>query len=108
MGESIGKEKCFGAIKGHVAKGPFTFFRITTDDTQGRIKAYLGEGEFTSDQYPMDGGIAVCHVPGLNKMMQYICQNGFEHHVAMARDKNAGIIEEAITKYLKWDLYRHN
>ncbi len=108
LGETIGRDKCFGAIKGHVAAGPFTFFRISTDDRKGIIKAYLGEGEFTTDPYPMDGGIAVCQVPGLNKMMKYICQNGFEHHVAMARDRNADVIEEALTKYLKWDLYRHN
>lgn len=108
LGETIGGEKCFGAVKGHVAAGPFTFFRISTDDRKGTIKAYLGEGEFTDDPYPMDGGIAVCHVPQLNNLMRYICQNGFEHHVAMARDYNAAIIEEAVTKYLNWDLYRHN
>ena len=40
-------------------------------------------------------------------MMKYICKNGFEHHVAMVRGKWAGVLEEAITTYLDWDLYRH-
>ncbi len=107
LGASLGKENCFGAVKGKVAAGPFTYFRISTDDTKGKIKAYLGEGDFTNDPYNMDGGIAICEVDNLQGLMKYLCKNGFEHHVAMGRDHVAGIIEEAITDYLDWDLYRH-
>ncbi|HEC02548.1 MAG TPA: fucose isomerase, partial [Phycisphaerales bacterium] len=42
LGESLGRENCFGAVKGHVAAGPMTYFRISTDDRRGKIKAYLG------------------------------------------------------------------
>src|SRR4030042_1733751 len=58
LGETIGRDKCLGAIKGHVAAGPMTFFRISTDDYKGQIKSYLGEGKFTNDPFKMDGGIA--------------------------------------------------
>jgi L-fucose isomerase-like protein len=85
-----------------------TFFRISTDDRLGRIKAYLGQGQFTDDPFDMDGGIAVCKVDRLRELMGFICQNGFEHHVAMARGRCADILEEAVTKYLDWDLYRHS
>ena len=34
-----------------MTKGDFTFFRISTDDTKGTIKAYLGTGEITDDPY---------------------------------------------------------
>lgn len=44
LGETLGKDRCFGAVKGHVAPGPFTFFRMSTDDRQGRIASYLGSG----------------------------------------------------------------
>jgi len=107
LGETIGRDKCFGAIKGHVAPGPMTFFRISTDDTMGRIKGYLGEGEFTDDSFEMDGGIAVCKVPRLRELLAYLCQSGYEHHVAMTRSHCTDVLREAISKYIKWDLYCH-
>jgi L-fucose isomerase-like protein len=107
LGASLGKEKCFGAVKGKVAAGPFTYFRMSTDDTKGIIKAYIGEGQFTNDPYNMDGGIAICELDNLQGLMKYLCKNGFEHHVAMGRGHVAGIIEEAITDYLDWDIYHH-
>jgi L-fucose isomerase-like protein len=107
LGASLGKERCFGAIKGRVAPGPFTFFRISTDDLAGCIKAYAGEGMFTDDPYDMDGGVAICEVKNLQGLMKFLCKNGFEHHVAMGRDRVADILQEAIDSYLGWDLYIH-
>ncbi|MBN2509564.1 MAG: fucose isomerase [Spirochaetales bacterium] len=103
LGNTFGKEKCFGAIKGKVAPGDMTYFRISTDDCKGTIKAYGGEGEFTNDPYGMDGGIAVCKIPGLNSLMEHVCREGFEHHVSMVRGHHGAIIEEALTRYLNWD-----
>jgi L-fucose isomerase-like protein len=108
LGTVLGHEDTFGAIKGKVAPGPFSFFRISTDDTLGTIKAYLGEGEFTSDPYGMDGGIAVSKVNNLQNLLKFICKNGFEHHVAMTRGNVVDSIEEAVENYLGWDLYRHS
>jgi len=107
LGETLGREKCFGAIKGHVAAGPMTYFRISTDDPRGKIKACLGEGEFTDDPFDMDGGIAVCKIPRLRTLLAHLCQNGFEHHVAMTRTHCADVVYEAISKYIGWDLYYH-
>lgn len=107
LGETLGRENCFGAVKGKVAEGPMTYFRVSTDDPKGAIKSYLGEGEFTNDPFDMDGGIAVCKVPGLRTLLTHICQNGFEHHVAMVRGQVSDIIDEAVDKYLGWELF-HN
>ena len=107
LGTVLGQEDTFGAIKGKVAPGPFTFFRMSTDDLRGCIKSYLGEGEFTADPYGMDGGIAVTRVSNLQKLLKYICKNGFEHHVAMSRGHVAGAIEEAIGNYMGWELLLH-
>lgn len=107
LGASLGEENCFGAIKGKVAAGPFTFFRISTDDNLGIVKAYLGEGEYTDEPYGMDGGIAVCKIEDLQKLLKFICKNGFEHHVGMARGHAAEIIKEAAENYLGWELYHH-
>ena len=54
LGRTLGKVNTFGAVYGKVTKGDFTFFRISTDDTKGTIKAYLGTGEITDDPYGMD------------------------------------------------------
>jgi L-fucose isomerase-like protein len=107
LGTVIGREKCFGAVKGKVQPGPMTFFRVSTDDRLGTIKAYVGEGEFTSDPFPMDGGIAVTKVERLRPLLGFIARNGFEHHVAMVRGQHAEAVNEAITRYLGWPIYRH-
>ncbi|MBO8131258.1 MAG: fucose isomerase [Candidatus Marinimicrobia bacterium] len=108
LGTVLGQEDTFGAVKGPVAPGDFTFFRISTDDLRGTIKSYLGVGKFTADEYGMDGGIAVTEVNNLQQLLKYICKNGFEHHVAMVRGKVAEILEEAIGNYLGWDIYKHS
>lgn len=107
LGATLGPDNCFGAIKGKVAAGPFTFFRVSTDDTNGLIKTYVGEGDFTDDPYGMDGGIAICKVKNLQTLMKVLCRNGFEHHVAMTRTYVADIISEAMENYMGWELYRH-
>ncbi len=108
LGTVLGEEATFGAVKGKVAPGSMTYFRISTDDTLGEIKSYLGEGMITDDPYGMDGGIAVCEIPRLQDLMKYICKNGYEHHVGMVRGHVAGILEEAIGNYMGWLLYNHN
>jgi L-fucose isomerase-like protein len=107
LGETLGRENCFGAVKGKVAPGPMTYFRISTDDQRGVITSYLGQGEFTDDPFDMDGGIAVCKVSNLRSLLAYICQNGFEHHVAMTRGHVADVLVEVVGKYLGWELYHH-
>ncbi len=107
LGTVLGQENCFGAVKGKVNAGPATYFRISTDDPKGLIKTYLGEGEFTNDPYGMDGGIAVTRIPNLQKLMKYMCKNGFEHHVAMVRGNVGHILHEAVETYLNWDIYHH-
>jgi len=107
LGTVLGSEDTFGAVKGKVAAGDMTYFRISTDDRKGIIKSYLGEGTMTDDPYGMDGGIAVCSIPNLQDLMKYMCKNGFEHHVAMVRGHVADILEEAIGNYLGWDIYFH-
>lgn len=107
LGETFGAERCFGAIKGHVAPGEFTFFRVSTDDSKGLMKCYAGQGEFTADPFAMDGGIAVCRIPDARKLMSHITREGFEHHVAMARGQTADVLQEAAERYLGWNFHRH-
>jgi L-fucose isomerase-like protein len=108
LSTTLGVENCFGACKGRVAPGPMTYLRISTDDCEGKIRCYVGEGEFTDDPLDTFGGITVCKVDNMNGLMKYICEQGFEHHIAISQSSCADVLEEAIGKYLGWDVYRHS
>ena len=107
LGETLGRGNCFGAVKGKVQPGPMTYFRLSSDDRAGVLKAYVGQGDFTDDPFGMDGGIAVTKVTNLRRLMQFVTQNGFEHHVAMVRGDYAQIVTEAATRYLGLPIYHH-
>lgn len=106
LGSTLGHDRTFGACKGQVAPGDMTYVRFTTDDTAGVMRMYVGEGEFMPEALPTKGGLANCHVPGLQGLMRYICENGFEHHVCFVRGHVADMLEEA-AKYLGIACYHH-
>jgi L-fucose isomerase-like protein len=108
LGTITGQENTYGAVAGRTPSGPVTFARISTDDTSGGIQSYVGEGRFTDDPLETFGARAVVEVPHLQKLLKYICKNGYEHHVAMNASHVAGVLAEAFTTYFGWDVYRHN
>jgi L-fucose isomerase-like protein len=104
---TVGKENTYGTIVGRVRASPFTFCRVSTDDARGGIRAYVGEGTLTDDPLKTFGGFGVIQVPQLQKLLRHICENGFEHHVAINLSQTASAVDEALGKYLGWDVYRH-
>jgi len=104
---TVGKENTFGTVVGRVRTGPFTYLRVSTDDLNGKIVAYVGEGELTDDQLNTFGGYGVVRVPQLQQLLHYICENGYEHHVAVNLSETASAVNEALGKYLGWDVYFH-
>jgi L-fucose isomerase-like protein len=104
---TVGKDNTYGTIIGRVRSSPFTYCRISTDDSNGRILAYLGEGELTNDPLKTFGGYGVINIPNLQELLRFICENGFEHHVAINLSQVSDIIEEALSKYLGWSIYHH-
>jgi L-fucose isomerase-like protein len=104
---TVGKENTYGTIVGRIAPGPFTYCRVSTDDYSGRIASYVGEGRFTEDTLDTFGGYGVIEVPDFQRLLHYICHNGFEHHVAATKAAVADGIEDALDTYLEWDVYRH-
>jgi L-fucose isomerase-like protein len=104
---SVGKENTFGTVVGRVKTGPVTFARFSTDDRAGRIRGYVGQGRFTDDPLETFGGAGVIEVPRLQELLRYVCENGFEHHVAANLSECAAAIYEATTKYLGWEMYWH-
>lgn len=107
LATTLGTDVSFGALKGRVRPSAMTFLKVSTDDRNGKIRCYLGEGEFTDDPLNTFGGVAVCHVPDLNGLMRYLTRNGYEHHVALVQAQAADVLEEALGNYLGWDVYRH-
>ncbi|HEY3440407.1 MAG TPA: L-fucose/L-arabinose isomerase family protein [Paludibaculum sp.] len=104
---TVGKLNTFGTIVGKVRASPMTYFRVSTTDSKGKISGYLGEGEFTSDPLETFGGAGVVKIPNLQGLLRYICENGFEHHVAANLSNVAGAVYEAGKNYLGWDLHWH-
>jgi L-fucose isomerase-like protein len=104
---SVGKDNTFGTVVGRISPGKATFCRTTADDCAGIIKSYVGQGEFTNDKLETFGGYGVMKVANLQKLLQYICCCGFEHHVAVNLCEKADAIAEALGNYMGWDVYRH-
>lgn len=107
LGTSVGTENTYGALDGRTPAMPLTYGRISTDDCKGVIKAYIGEGELTDDALKTFGNRAVAQINNLQGLMNYVCRNGFEHHVVMNASKTAGILKEAFENYLGWETYNH-
>jgi L-fucose isomerase-like protein len=105
---TVGKENTFGTVVGRVKDDPFTYCRISTDDLNGVITAYVGEGNMTNDPLNTFGGVGVAHIPNLQALLAYICENGFEHHTAVNLSRCARPVDEAFSKYLGWDVYHHS
>ncbi|MBI4556740.1 MAG: fucose isomerase [Candidatus Hydrogenedentes bacterium] len=104
---TVGKENTYGTIQGRIKKGPMTFCRVSTFDTEGSIAGYVGEGEFTNDPLKTFGGFGVARVPGMQELLQLICREGFEHHVAANHSQVARAVHEALTNYLDWHVHLH-
>lgn len=107
LGTTLGVENTWGAVAGRSPSGPVTFARVSTDDQAGKIRTYVGEGEFTDDPLATFGARAVVHIPRLQRLMKYICRNGFEHHAAMNGSYTAAAVAEAFDIYMGWDVYHH-
>jgi L-fucose isomerase-like protein len=104
---SVDKENTYGTVVGRIKTGPFTYCRVATDDERGTIRAYLGEGELTDDPILTFGGYGVVRIPDYQRLLHHICDNGFEHHVAINLSQVAPAVNEALTKYMGWDVYYH-
>lgn len=107
LGTIVGEENTYGALAGRTPAGPLTFGRLTTDDSAGKVRAYVGTGSLTADDLATFGNRAVAEVQDLQKLLRYVCSQGFEHHVVMNQSHTADVLEEAFGNYLGWEVYHH-
>ncbi len=104
---TVGKENTYGTCVGLVKPGPMSFARFSTNDREGSIHGYVGEGEFTDDPLNTFGGAGVVRIPRLQELLRYICERGFEHHVAANLASVSAAVQEATTRYLGWTVHQH-
>jgi L-fucose isomerase-like protein len=107
LANTLGEARTFGPLHGRAKPEPFTYLRVETDDVNGCIAAYAGEGRFTDDPLDSFGGLGVVEVPRLQELLQFICDEGFEHHVAVNLSLVADAVVDAFDTYLGWDVYYH-
>ncbi|WP_425399424.1 L-fucose/L-arabinose isomerase family protein [Aeoliella sp.] len=107
LGSTLGEENTYGALKGRTPEGPLTYGRLTTADCDGRVRAYVGQGQLTNDQLDTFGTRAVAEVPNLQGLLKHVCRQGFEHHVVMTQSHTAAVLAEAFETYLDWPTYVH-
>ena len=105
---TVGRDNTYGTCVGRVKPGPMSFARFSTNDREGSIHGYVGEGEFTDDPLETFGGAGVVRIPRLQELLRYICERGFEHHVAANLAPVAAAVKEAATRYLGWSVYQHS
>jgi L-fucose isomerase-like protein len=105
---TVGEDNAQGTMAGLIKASPMTFARVSTDDLRGKIRGYVGEGRFTADALETFGGAGVVEISGLQALMRFICENGFEHHVAANMSNVADAVYEAGSKYLDWEMSLHS
>ena len=107
LGTTLGDENVYGAINGRAPAAPLTIARISTDDVNGKCKAYVAEGRFLDDPLDTFGSKAVVEIPNFQSLLKLICKVGFEHHCAMSPAHTADAVAEALENYLDWEVFRH-
>jgi len=103
---TVGKENTFGTCVGRVKAGAMSYARYSTDDRHGVVRGYTGPGKFTDDPLETFGGAGVAEIPQLQKLLKYICREGFEHHVAANFSDVSKAIHEA-ARYMGWESHHH-
>jgi hypothetical protein len=53
----------------------------------------------------LDAGVV--EIPGLQELLRYICENGFEHHVVADFSSVSPAVPEAAKRYLDREMYAH-
>jgi L-fucose isomerase-like protein len=104
---TVGIQNTFGTCVGRVKAGVMSYARYSTDDNHGIIRGYTGKGAFTSDPLDTFGGAGVAEIPQLQKLLKFICREGFEHHVAANFSDVSKAVHEAATRYMGWNSYHH-
>ena len=104
---ALGEDRSWGIVAGILKPGPYTYCRISSNDYEGALSAYLGEGSITPDTPATFGGYGVIEIDDLQGLLKYVCENGLEHHVSIVPGQAGSILEEVFNNYRGWSVYHH-
>jgi L-fucose isomerase-like protein len=100
LANSVGENNSFGCVVGRIAPTDLTFGSMMTD--AGKVRIFLGDGQFTEDPIPGDffGAAGVAEIARLQDVLLHVGMNGYRHHVSVTPGKHVAPLKEALEKYL--------
>jgi L-fucose isomerase-like protein len=100
----VGAGNAFGCNVGRIRPMDFTFGSLMTEE--GKVKAYLGEGDFTGDPIPDNffGVAGVAHIRNLQDVLLYVGVRGHRHHVSVTPGRVQSPLVEALGNYLNFEV----
>ncbi len=104
LANSVGEGCGYGCNTGRIAPVPFSFGSMLTEE--GKLKFYLGEGEFTNDPIPQEffGCAGVARIENLQEKLQTIGYLGHRHHTSITPGHLVKPVQEAMVKYLGYEV----
>lgn len=99
-----GPGNSWGSSMARIKPSPMTYLSSRTEN--GRLGFYVGEGRFTNDtiEEAFFGNAGVAEILELQKILVKAGQNGFRHHVSVTLSKSEGVLREAFSKYLGYNV----
>ncbi len=84
MARSLPIEVTNGTLEGDIAPGEITFYRLQST-SDGKLRAYVAEGEILPVATRSFGGIAVFAIPEMGRFYRHVLvQKNYPHHGAVA------------------------
>ncbi|MDD4081260.1 MAG: hypothetical protein PHP02_07605 [Eubacteriales bacterium] len=94
----------WGTNEGRMAAFPMTYSNCKTEE--GKLTVYVSEGEMTDD--PIEDGYFGCAgvaaIDNLQDKLIRLARGGFKHHTSVGKGHMRGVLHEAFTTYLGYDL----
>lgn len=104
--KSFGDNSGVGVCKGSIKSGKITFGSIKTEN--GKIHGFVTDAMFTNDKIEKEffGCGKVIEKENIDKVSNYMAENGYKHHLAITYGDCVEIIAEAFGKYLGYETDR--
>ena len=98
--KSFGEGSGVGINKGECVSGEVTIGSLKTEN--GKLCSFVTEGKLTEDpiQQEFFGVGKVFQKENADRMLNYMAENGYRHHVCVTRGKWASAVAEAFNRYL--------
>lgn len=102
--KSYGEGTGVGILNGKVTPGKVTVATVKTEN--GEICGFTTNGKLTDDTFDKEffGTGVVFESENLGEIFKYMCENGYKHHVAIAKGEWSECVQEALVKYLGYKI----